>query len=527
LLLAPGRAGAQETERLEGEARRAFDTGRFREAGEKYARAASDRSLPADRQADLHLQSAWSHYIAGNSKAAREQFRAAFGARPDLQVLSDFYSPDFARLARVVRAEVAGPGETSEEATRAARAKLAQGDAEGAVAALARVESSSDPQVHRLLADAYDRLGRGTDADVARARASDLEKGLITSAPIGAAPVSTGAAPAPAADITPLLEAAARALSAGNPAEAASAARRAAETDPRSAEAHRLLAEAALATGEAADAEREFTAVLVLDSGNARAEFGLARLAENQQKWSTAASHYRRALELDPKNVEAARGLGRSMKEVGDSTAARLAFGRATEMDPGNAAARNDLGVFLFDSGDAERAIAELIEAVRLETGRGAYHENLGRAYAKKGMGREAERELSEAARLSPEDAAIWTALGAVRLELGNAQEAAEAYQAAVRLEAKNLEAAAGLGSALAQAGRLPEAEIALTAAIEDNPDSALLWNDLGVVRVRRGGYAGAVEAFRKAASLDPRLDGPRKNLERAEKLDALERAAS
>src|SRR5262249_36127375 len=64
---------AQDTSKLEADAKKAFDSGRFKEAGDKYAKAAETAGLTPDRQADLHLQSAWSYYIAGSSKSAREQ----------------------------------------------------------------------------------------------------------------------------------------------------------------------------------------------------------------------------------------------------------------------------------------------------------------------------------------------------------------------------------------------------------------------------------------------------------------------
>ena len=107
-LLLTTAALAQDTAKREGDAKRAFDSGRFKEAGEKYAKAAETAGVPTDRKADLHLQSAWSYYIAGNSKSAREELKSALAARPDLQVIPDFYSPDFANLASAVRAETAG-----------------------------------------------------------------------------------------------------------------------------------------------------------------------------------------------------------------------------------------------------------------------------------------------------------------------------------------------------------------------------------------------------------------------------------
>ncbi|HWZ86788.1 MAG TPA: hypothetical protein VN032_11335, partial [Thermoanaerobaculia bacterium] len=160
-------AFAQDAARLESDAKKAFDSGRFKEAGEKYAKAAETAGVPTDRKGDLHLQSAWAYYIAGNSKSAREELKAALVARPDLRVIPDFYSPDFANLAATVRAEVAGaniPPIDIDELKRSAKAKLADGKAEDALFDLKRAGNSTDPEVYRLIAEADDKLGKSADA---------------------------------------------------------------------------------------------------------------------------------------------------------------------------------------------------------------------------------------------------------------------------------------------------------------------------------------------------------------------------
>ncbi|MGH9400365.1 MAG: tetratricopeptide repeat protein [Thermoanaerobaculia bacterium] len=531
LLCAAVPLAAQESARLEAEAKRLFEAAKFKEAGQMYEKAAKAADVAADHKPDLHLESAWAHFISGNSKTATEGLKAAYAGRPTLHVPAEFYSPDFARLALAVRAEVSGasnqPAPDLAELKRAAREKFNDGKIEDALYDLKRAEPSSDPQIHRLLAEAYGRLGRTAEADAARRRATDLERGLVTSSPIG--PAAPAAAPTqipgPAASIGPLLDAADRALKEGDFRGAQTMAAKAIEIDPKSSEAHRIAGDAALPLSQDADAEREYTAATVLDAGNARAEFGLARLSEKQKRWNTAASHYRRSLELNSKSVPAALGLGRSMDELKDRTAARLAYGRAIEIDPASAEAHNDFGVFLFRSGETERAVEDLIEAVRLAPTRAVFHENLGCAYRKKGMKREAEREFADASRLAPNDLAIWTALGLLRWEQKRPDEAATAYESAFNLDPKSEEAGAGLSVALMEAGKLVEAENALTRALEARPDSALLWNNLGVVRTRRGAYAPAVEAFQKALTIDAGLEAAKTNLTRARELYAIDRA--
>jgi tetratricopeptide (TPR) repeat protein len=527
-LLAATLSAQEAPSKLEAEARRAFDSGLFAQAGEKYSRAAQVEGLSADRQSDLHLQAAWSFYIGGKSKSAREALKAAFTARPALGVAGDLYSPDFARLAQSVRAEVTGSSDTAPdvaEIKRDAREKLQQGQAEEALASLKRGANAADAEIHRLLGEAYDRLGRPGDADLERRRASDIERGLITSSTIGG-PAPPGSAPitGPVASAA-WLESAENLLKSGDVRGAEAAARRAIEADSRNADARGLLGDLLLVSGKEADAEREFTAAVAVDASNARSQFGLAVLAERQGKWNTAGSLYRRCLDLNPNNGAAALGLGRSMEELKDASAARLAYGRAIEIDPSSPEAHNDFGVFLTRSGELDRAIEQFIQAVRLAPQRSVYHENLGRAYRRKGMWKEAERELAEASRLSPNELAVWTTLGDLRRKLKKPEEAATAYAAAFHIDPGSEEAATGLAASLAESGTLAEAESALQKALETRPASATLWNNLGVLRTRRGAYADAITAFQKALSINASFPSARANLERAEQLAAIEQA--
>ncbi len=531
VLLLPAVLAAQDASRLESDAKRAFDAGRFVEAGEKYAKAA-EVTAATDRKGELYFQSGWSFFIGGKSPAARDSLRAAYTARPALGIEPDLYSPDFVRLARSVQGEVTGSGVPAAdvaELKRTAREKIADGKAAEALYDLKKIESSADPQVHRLLADAYDRLGRASEAEAERRKASDLDRGLVTAVPIGTPQPGPSPGPAvtpPPSGVGQMLEAADKALASGDFRGGQAMARRALDLDPRSSEAHRLAGDGSIGLGQDSDAEREYAAAIVLDAGNGGAEYGLGRLAERQKKWNTAASHYRRALELNGKNVGAALGLGRSMEEV-DKTAARIAYGRAIEIDPASPEARNDFGVFLFKSGEADRAVAELIEAVRLSPQKAVYHANLSRILRKQGKTKEAEREMSVATGLAPNDTDSWTTLGHLRMELKKFDDAATAFRAAADLDPGNEEPSSGLSSALLESGRAADAEAALTKALGVNAKSAVLWNNLGVVRSRRGTYPGAIEAFQKALAIDAGFEAAKANLARAEQLAAIDRAAA
>ena len=361
---------AQETSGLEAEAKRAFDSGLFAEAGDKYSKAA--RTAGLSRRPPGGAVSA-GRVVLLHRRQREERPRVAQG-RVHREAV-----PDRRRRPLQPRFRAALPGRAHRGHGRGrrrgrrdgdqadGREKLQQGNAEDAVASLKRGAASNDPELHRLLGEAYDRLGRASEADQERRRATELERGSVTTAPIGG-PARGGARCrhgsrgrrrlAPIGGESP--QGRRRAGRGGG-----GAARR------RGGLPQRRRARACSATCSSREARRPTpSASSPRPSASTRPTPGRntasRSLAERQGKWNTAGSLYRRTLDLAPNNVAAALGLGRSMEELKDLTAARLAYGRAIEIDPSSAEAHNDFGVFLCRSGELDRAIEEMVQAVKL-----------------------------------------------------------------------------------------------------------------------------------------------------------------
>ena len=523
---------AADTEKLVADARRAFEAGKFREAAAKYLQASNESGLEPDRVADLALQSAWACYIGGDVPGSRQALKKAYLARPQLEVLPEFYSDDFAKLAGEIKKEMPPPPKIDLEALKAsARERLAGGLAQDVVYDLKRVADSTDPEVHRLLAQAYEKLGKTAEADVEKKRASVLESGGISSSSIGALPPPPPSAPAaapppPAVNVNELLASADQALGRRDFAAAAETARKAQDADPRSAPAHRIAGEAALGQSDAATAEREFLAASALDPADPRTQIGLAQIAEKANQPNTAAAHYRRALELNPRSLPAASGLAEALVQLGDKSGARLAFGQATEIDPANAAARDRYGVFLASENELGPAIDQGIEAVRLDGSVAAYHAHLGRDYMRSKMTKEAERELREGLRLDPKDAWCWNALGTVLLSKNDGAGAAEAFSHSLELSSGDETAITGKAAGLSASGNWTAAAELLRTSQEQRPDSAILAHDLGVVEFQLGRYAESARAFEAESRLSPSSAEAQAALAKARAARDLEAAA-
>jgi Tfp pilus assembly protein PilF len=531
LLLSPGLLFAADTEKLVADARRAFESGRFKEAAAKYLQAANSPDLPQERVADLSVQSAWASYIDGDAASAKTSLKKAFLARPQMNVLPEFYSEDFAQLAASVKAQLPPPPKVDLEALKAsARERLAGGLAQDALYDLKNVSDSSDPEIHRLLAQAYEKLGKNEESAAEQKKAKSLEAGGISEAPIGAL------SPAPPASATPpgaenaasalaLAKSAEDALTQNNFSAAADLAHKALEADPKNAGAHRILAQAFVSLNDPAGAEREFIAAVTLDASDVRSQIGLARLADKAGQPNTAAAYYRKALDLDGKSLVAASGLGEALNAAGDRSGARQAFGRATEIDPRNAGARDRYAVFLASENELAASIDQEIEAVKLDGGNASYHAHLGRAYMLSKMFRESEREFKEALRLDPKDSVSSNSLGTVLLARNDQEGAAEAFSTTLTSLPNDETAITGKAAALGGAQKWEQAAEVLRGAIADTKSAAVA-HDLGVAEFNLGHFAEAVRAFERETELSRGSAASKVSVSRAISARDLEAAA-
>lgn len=90
---------------------------------------------------------------------------------------------------------------------------------------------------------------------------------------------------------------------------------------------------------------------------------------------------------------------------------------------------------------------------------------------------------------------------------LGRHASALAAYQDAHRADPRHVETMRAIAWLLAQQQHWREAEIWLERALAQAPGGADTWFNLGYVREQAGERARAVEALRRAAELNPKLD--------------------
>jgi Flp pilus assembly protein TadD len=165
----------------------------------------------------------------------------------------------------------------------------------------------------------------------------------------------------------------------------------------------RLHADLGLALAQAKDgledAMREDRAALALDSGLARAHYGLGLALARSSRALEAIPEYREALRLGDDTAEVRNSLGASLLGTGQAELAVAEYRRAAELRPDLAVLRNNLGIALTAAGRLDDAVASLREALRLAPGYPDAHYNLAVALRSAGRAREAADEFRAAGR--------------------------------------------------------------------------------------------------------------------------------
>jgi membrane associated rhomboid family serine protease/Flp pilus assembly protein TadD len=161
---------------------------------------------------------------------------------------------------------------------------------------------------------------------------------------------------------------------------------------------------------------------------------------------------------------------GRQLQEENDKDAATAALERAVALAPASAEMKNTLGAEYLEAQRYEDAIAEFRSAVELDP----------QLY-------EPQRNLGIALRLG-----------------GHVQQAAEAFALARQMKPADVSMYIDSSQLLLDANRSDEAVSVLEEARREAPNAPEVERQMGLVRLRRGEPALAVECFRKSASLAP-----------------------
>jgi len=505
LFLLAASARAQEgSESLEKEARKAVNAGQFRKAALKFESAASAAGDP-QRRSRMLVQAGWAHFNDGKKSDAQDALRRAFTGSPDLEIVADFFSPEFVKLAADVRREavvaVPPPAADIGELKRVAKEKLADGNTEDVIHDLLYnvPREKLDAEAIDLLAQAYERQGKFTEAAKIRASGPDAPKAPPTT-PTGPRPPAVPSQTlVPTTDYLALGRAA---LSRGDALNAQSAANRVLEIDPQSSDAYRLLGNAYALRGERAIAKANLEQSLLKNEKNEGTLLDLYELSMGDKNWDGALDALRRATEVNPENGAKLLVLGRKARADGDLVHARQVFATAAVASPKDVSVLTEYASLLLQAKDLDAALEPLMKAAAVEPDREIVRANLASTLRRKGLWKDAEKEYREAIRADPDYAPALRGLGTLLLERGQAEQAIEPLKKAVLRDPTNAESAWALARAQRQTGALKDAAESLSASAA--LDKAPLDDEAGAVAYERGRYEEAVGFFDRALAKEP-----------------------
>ena len=521
LLLGAPLLAQEGSESLEKEARKAVNAGQFRKAALKFESSASAASDP-QRRSRMLVQAAWAHFNDGKRPDAQDALRRAFTGSPNLEIVADFFSPEFVKLAGEVRTAaleaMPPPAADLNEMKRVAKEKLADGNTEDVIHDLLYnvPREKLDAEALDLLAQAYEKQGKFTEAAKIRASGPDAPKAPSATPagprpPVGGVVAVPSQTPAPTADYLALGRAA---LARGDALNAQSAANRLLEIDPQSSDAYRLLGNGYALRGEKAFAEANLRQSLKYNEKNEGTLLDLFDLSLADKNWDAALDALRRATEVNPENGARLVALGRKARADGDLVHARQVFATAAAASSKDVSVLTEYASILLQARDVDAALDPLMKAAAAEPDREIVRANLASILRRKNLWKDAEKEYREAIRSDPDYAPALRGLGSLLLERGQSAEAIEPLKKAVLRDPANLEGAWALARAQRQSGALSDAaqSLARSAAL----DKALLDDEAGAVAYERGRYEEAVGFFEKALAKEPTSAVYKANRDRA-----------
>lgn len=126
---------------------------------------------------------------------------------------------------------------------------------------------------------------------------------------------------------------------------------------------------------------------------------------------------------------------------------------------------------------------------------------------------KEAEASAVEALRINPFDPNFYCLLGQIRGHRSDWKGAVEAAEAGLALEAAHTGCANVRAMALLRQGKKDNAEAAIQSALANDPEDAASHTSQGWICLNRGERDRALEHFREALRLDPRMDMAREGV--------------
>ena len=273
-----------------------------------------------------------------------------------------------------------------------------------------------------------------------------------------------------------LINAAGRAFTEGRFDDAVHGYRRAIESDPRDAEAHRGLALTLERLGDVDGAFDAMSTARQLRPDDCEIERGLGLLLLSKGKPEEALPHLRLAVNLDHDSVDGQLALARGLQSIGDLDGALRALDTALEIDPLRRGAKIDRASVLHSSGRVDEALVVLRAVAISDPDYDDARLRLGVVLAGEDRFEEARSVWVELLRrdvAGPLRAQVLFNLGVLESARGNADGAHDRFRDAVAADPNHDDALFFYAAGLARDQRYAEAAERLSQVVDRQPLNA------------------------------------------------------
>lgn len=227
------------------------------------------------------------------------------------------------------------------------------------------------------------------------------------------------------------------------------------------------------------------------------------RIIARNRDWRDDITLYTRTLAQSPDAYPILNNLGAVYWQDGRLKDAEDVWRRALALSPASAIVLNNLGLAATRQGHYADAVALFDRAIKLKPKYTDPHLNLGTVYRLQGLSGAAEIELRTAATLSPLDISARNELGQLLMDEGRFDEAEEQFRASIRSERSAL-AYDCLGEIELRRGDAREAESAFRSAVVVDRFDSRAHFDLGKLCAAAGRKDEALNEYRTGLMSDP-----------------------
>jgi tetratricopeptide (TPR) repeat protein len=265
-----------------------------------------------------------------------------------------------------------------------------------------------------------------------------------------------------------------------------------------------LKASVMISAGRTGDGRAVIGGLLSGDAENPDALFVLSTIESAEGKVKEQRQLLERIIKSDPSHAEALAALGTIFLQNRSYRNAASYFDRALEADPQNGEALvGRAGVYRYQR-EAQQAEALLNKAISIYPQWAVPRSDRARLYREAGALPYALADLDIAKTLAPDNYWVSCDRGNVLLDLGRKPEALEEFQRAIGMGPDNFLAyvySAGIKDDL---GDYAGAERDYLAITRLKPAYYFAFEGLGILRMRRGAWGGARDAFLEAYKAAP-----------------------